>query len=103
MRYEDKQLEKILSALQKLCNNYDHQGVLVLPPENQWPKTREIAEYCDVTIYIARHYLMKLVEKKKAYVTATLVNNSLRWYIAAPPSILFPAMSNNHHCCPHRE
>ncbi len=52
--------------------------------EALWPKTRQIAELCDINIYISRYCLMKLVKDKKAYVSPKSINNSLRWYIAEP-------------------
>lgn len=76
----EKQLNNVFSALQTLCKRDIHHTAI--PPQNQWPKTREIAEYCETTIYLARYYLLRLVENKKAYVTPGALNNSLRWYIA---------------------
>lgn len=81
----DKQLNRVLTALQNLCKRDNHHTSI--PPQIQWPKTREIAEYCEITIYLARYYLLRLVENKKAYVTSGALNNSLRWYIAEPPSV----------------
>ncbi|MGL5388531.1 MAG: FaeA/PapI family transcriptional regulator [Enterobacterales bacterium] len=78
----ENQLNNVFSALQALCKrDIHHTGV---PPQTQWPKTREIAEYSETTIYLARYYLLRLVENKKAYVTSGALNNSLRWYIAEP-------------------
>lgn len=78
----EKQLNNVFIALQALCKrDIHHTGV---PPQAQWPKTREIAEYSETTIYLARYYLLRLVENKKAYVTSGALNNSLRWYIAEP-------------------
>ncbi len=76
----EKQLNNVLIALRVLCQRDIHHTTL--PPQVQWPKTREIAEYCEMTIYLARYYLLRLVENKKAYVTSGALNNSLRWYIA---------------------
>lgn len=75
----EKQINKVLSALYDLCQS--EQNHTSLPPQVQWPKTREIAEYCEITIYRARYYLLRLVEKEKAYVNYDAINNSLRWYI----------------------
>lgn len=89
MSYHNKeretQLNRVLSALQNLCQRDNHHTPI--PPQLQWPKTREIAEYCEMTIYLARYYLLRLVENKKAYVTSGSLNNSLRWYIAEPTSL----------------
>lgn len=76
----EKQLNNVLFALRALCKNDTPQAAI--PPQAQWPKTREVAEYCEMTIYLARYYLLRLVENKKAYVTSGALNNSLRWYIA---------------------
>ncbi|WP_051916919.1 MULTISPECIES: FaeA/PapI family transcriptional regulator [unclassified Serratia (in: enterobacteria)] len=76
----EKQLNNVLNALRTLCKKeVPHTTV---PPQVNWPKTREIAEYCEITIYLARYYLLRLVDEKKAYVTSGALNNSLRWYIA---------------------
>lgn len=75
-RKSTDELNQVLAALQALstpnsaCN------------EEMWPKTRHVAELCDINIYLSRYYLMKLVKDKKAYVSSRSINNSLRWYIA---------------------
>ncbi|MFV8908429.1 FaeA/PapI family transcriptional regulator [Serratia fonticola] len=72
-----EELNQVLAALQNLsppnaaCN------------EEMWPKTRHIAEVCNIDIYISRYYLMKLVKDKKALVSSKSISNSLRWYL--PP------------------
>ncbi|TQI82248.1 FaeA-like protein [Serratia fonticola] len=81
----EKQLNNVLIALQDLCKHDTHHTTI--PPQTQWPKTREIAEYCEMTIYLARYYLLRLVENKQAYVTPTPLNNSLRWYVADSPQL----------------
>lgn len=78
-RKSTDELNRVLAALQALS-----------PPsaarnEALWPKTRHIADLCDINIYISRYCLMKLVNDKKAYVSQKSINNSLRWYIAEPP------------------
>lgn len=55
-----------------------------LPPETLWPNTRDIAECCNISIYIARYYLLKLVENNEAHVAPCSEKNILRWYIAEP-------------------
>lgn len=73
---------KILAALKTLsCVDCPPD---TLPPQDKWPKTRDIADYCDTSIYVSRYYLMKLVQKKKAYVSSRSDHKSLRWYIASP-------------------
>ncbi len=82
--YNSKEIEKVLMALQVLCN-YECSAP-PLPSQILWPKTRHIADLCDMNIYTSRRYLMKLVKNNKAYMSAGLINNSLRWYIADPVS-----------------
>ncbi|WP_447883598.1 faeA-like family protein [Serratia fonticola] len=77
-------LERVLMALQALCDF--ECSLKTLPPQVQWPKTRHIADFCNMDIYTSRRYLMKLVKNHKAYMSAGLINNSLRWYIAEPVS-----------------
>lgn len=74
---------RVLSALQTLCNGSCPK--VTLPVQAMWPKTRHIADYCDMDIYTTRHYLIKLVERNKAYMSSCSINNSLRWYIVDPP------------------
>ncbi|MDA5483533.1 hypothetical protein PGS49_23355 [Yersinia intermedia] len=51
------------------------------PPQNRWPKTRDIANICDISIYSSRSVLLGLVARGKVQVTAHSINNSLRWFI----------------------
>ncbi|WP_071882817.1 FaeA/PapI family transcriptional regulator [Chania multitudinisentens] len=88
-KIRDRHLNNILVALRALCHRDIHQTTL--PPTEQWPKTRDVAEHCEITIYIARYYLMQLVESNKVHVAPKSVDNSLRWYIAEP--ILFSTSS----------
>ncbi|WP_422528795.1 faeA-like family protein [Serratia fonticola] len=77
-------ISRVLVALQTLCNA---DGLpATLPPQSLWPKTRHIADFCDMDIYTSRRYLIKLVKSNKAYKSNGPVNNSLRWYIANPVS-----------------
>lgn len=82
---KSRKMERILVALQTLCN-FNCPTAMLPPPQMQWPKTRHIADLCDMDIYTSRRYLMKLVKNDKAYMSTGLINNSLRWYIAAPVS-----------------
>jgi hypothetical protein len=50
-----------------------------LPPKTLWPNTRDIAECCDISIYIARYYLLKLVENNEVYVAPCSAKNILCW------------------------
>lgn len=52
-----------------------------MPPQNAWPKTRDIADICDISIYRSRSVLLALVARGKVQVTAHSINNSLRWFI----------------------
>jgi hypothetical protein len=79
------EIEKVLAALQVLCNFKCPPATL--PPQMLWPKTRYIADFCDMDIYTSRRYLMKLVKNNQAYMSAGIINNSLRWYIAGPVSL----------------
>lgn len=74
--------DKVLTALQVLSHVDCPLGTL--PPQDKWPKTRDIADYCDTNIYVSRYYLMKLVKKKKAHVSSMPDQKSLRWCIATP-------------------
>jgi hypothetical protein len=77
----DKKIDKVLMALQVLCN-YECSSS-PLPSQTLWPQTRQVADFCDMNIFTCRRYLMKLVKSNQAYVSAGLINNSWRWYIAA--------------------
>ncbi|WP_257017915.1 faeA-like family protein [Serratia fonticola] len=81
----EREIERVLIALQVLCNLKCSSGIL--PPQELWPKTRHIANFCDMDIYTSRRYLMKLVRNNKVYMSDGLINNSLRWYIVAPFSL----------------
>lgn len=74
----ENSLGEILAALQTL-SHADNSAPL--PPEALWPKTRHIANYCNLSIYATRRYLMILVKMNKAHVSSGPIDNSLRWYI----------------------
>lgn len=76
---ESNKLDRILDALRDLSNFAC--PPTSLPPQEVWPKTRHIANYCNLDIYTTRNYLMKLVNNNQAYVSSGTINNSLRWYI----------------------
>lgn len=46
-----------------------------------WPKTRELADNCGESIYMMRNILLQLVDEGKVIKHASLLSNSLRWYI----------------------
>lgn len=75
-------LARVLVALQVLSNKGCANALL--PPQDEWPTTRQIANYCNINIYDSRRYLMKLVKDKKAQVSSKSINNSLHWFIAVP-------------------
>lgn len=77
---ESLQLNNVRIALRALCMRGLNQEAL--PPEKLWPSTRDVAECCDISIYIARYYLIKLVETNQAYVQPSSAKSSLRWHIA---------------------
>ncbi|WP_431223565.1 hypothetical protein ACQ86O_26650 [Serratia sp. L9] len=72
-------LARVLVALQVLSNT-NCSGATV-PPQAEWPTTRQIANFCDINIYDSRRYLMKLVKDKKAWVSSRQISNSLHWFI----------------------
>ncbi|WP_422526933.1 FaeA/PapI family transcriptional regulator [Serratia fonticola] len=76
-REQNLQLNNVRIALRALCLRECAQGAI--PPKTLWPSTRDVAKCCDISIYVARYYLIKLVERKKAYVAPCSVKNSLRW------------------------
>jgi hypothetical protein len=80
--HNSSEMEQVLIALQVLCNVKCLP--LTLPPQELWPKTRHIADFCDMDIYTSRRNLMKLLRNNKVYMSTGSINNSLRWYIAAP-------------------
>ncbi|HHQ6629756.1 TPA: FaeA/PapI family transcriptional regulator [Serratia fonticola] len=48
-----------------------------------WPSTRDIADACDVNIYRARYFLLKLVAENQVETTTELVEKKRRWRIRA--------------------
>ena len=52
-----------------------------LSDPTQWPKTRELADNCGESIYMMRNILLQLVDEGKVIKHASLLSNSLRWYI----------------------
>lgn len=79
-------LNNVQVALRALCLRKHAQGALL--PEKLWPSTRDVAECCDISIYIARYYLIKLVESNRAYVSPCAEKNSLRWHIVEPTLLI---------------
>ncbi len=82
MNSSDNKMQKVLMALRTLCDIQCQP--MTLPSQILWPKTRQIANYCDMDIYATRRYLIKLVNKKQAYMSDGRINNTYRWYIIDP-------------------
>lgn len=80
-----KDMNFILSAIRALikCNKMDYdKGVIdITQEEKDWPKTRDIAEYCQFSIYKTRHLLIKLSEKGLVQSSSKTINNSLHWHV----------------------
>jgi len=80
-----KDMYFILSAIRALikCNKMDcDKGVVsITQEEKDWPKTRDIAEYCQFSIYKTRHLLIKLTKKGLVQSSSKTINNSLHWHI----------------------
>ncbi|CAI1986213.1 FaeA/PapI family transcriptional regulator [Serratia marcescens] len=68
--------QHLLTTLHSLCPS----AMETPPPPGEWPTTRQLAEYNDLTIYQARNLLLSLAGKGKVLVTKGPVNKSLRWY-----------------------
>lgn len=51
-----------------------------LPPCQEWPSTRQLADVHDISIYKARLLLLDLVKKDQATVCMPKANSTLRWY-----------------------
>lgn len=47
---------------------------------NEWIKTREISDLCNVSIYTARLYLLELEKEGHVLCSHKVVSNSLRWF-----------------------
>ncbi len=75
--------KEILQALTELCKApaEDTLSGANLPELEYWPKTRQVADQCDASIYVTRAILLQLVEEGKVIKSPQLYFNSLRWYI----------------------
>lgn len=76
VKKSDVKKQNIYRALLVLCPVVEGN----IPHYDNWPKTREIADACNETIYSARLYLLALAREGKIYCSYQNVNNSLRWY-----------------------
>lgn len=76
---KERQVTQVYAALSTLCAARAPDGGI--PPQDRWPKTRDIADLCDISIYISRNVLLALVACGRVQVTPHSINNSLRWFI----------------------
>lgn len=78
--------DEVLKVVSELCEK--HNSVKVqrgqLPDLELWPKTRDISDKCDSSIYVTRSLLLQLVEEGKIIKSPQLYSNSLRWFIKFP-------------------
>ncbi|CDG48807.1 hypothetical protein [Serratia symbiotica] len=78
--YENRKLQ-MLNVLKGLCRERGAGGEGKPLPQEQWPKTRELADKCDENIYTTRTLLLALEKEGKIRCSHRSINNSLRWYI----------------------
>ncbi|MBT0727900.1 FaeA/PapI family transcriptional regulator [Rosenbergiella australiborealis] len=78
--------DEVLNAVSELCEKYTHSMIQKgqLPDLDFWPKTRDISDRCDSSIYVTRSLLLQLVEEGKVIKSPQLYSNSLRWFIKSP-------------------
>ncbi|PIJ43087.1 FaeA/PapI family transcriptional regulator [Tatumella sp. OPLPL6] len=78
--------DEVLKVVSELCEKYNSVKVQrgQLPDLELWPKTRDISDKCDSSIYVTRSLLLQLVEEGKIIKSPQLYSNSLRWFIKAP-------------------
>ncbi|EKT62001.1 FaeA/PapI family transcriptional regulator [Providencia burhodogranariea] len=78
-----QEMNFILTAITALINvnKIDrNKGVVdIKQEEKNWPRTRDIAEYCQFSIYKTRHLLIKLSEKGLVQSSSKPISNSLHW------------------------
>lgn len=81
-----KKKDKIFQGLLKLCRErFSSEGVVLNADqslsEECWPKTREIADDCDESIYVTRNWLLKLNDEGKVVINDH--SHSLRWFVSS--------------------
>ncbi|MBT0721286.1 hypothetical protein EFZ10_12620 [Tatumella sp. TA1] len=78
--------EDVLKAVFELCEQHKDSKFQrgQLPDLDFWPKTRDISDRCDTSIYVTRSLLLQLVEEGKIIKSPQLYSNSLRWFIKLP-------------------
>lgn len=70
---------KVFNAVKNLslkCNK------LELYVEEDWPSTRDVANYCNFNIYKTRYILLKLVDCGLVHSGASRIRNALHWSIS---------------------
>lgn len=78
-KQEQRRLQQhLLNTLQRLSPPPPDCGHL--PPQAEWPSTRQLADTQDISIYKARNLLLDMAKSGKVMVTGRPVNNTLRWY-----------------------
>ena len=78
--------DEVLNAVYELCEKHSNVKVKCgqLPDLALWPKTRDISDKCDSSIYVTRSLLLQLVEEGKIIKSPQLYSNSLRWFVKVP-------------------
>lgn len=80
MRKLNVQMEVAHRALLELC-----QEVGSRPDDmSTWPKTRDVANACNASIYSARRWLLALRDEGLIAGSDESIHNSLRWYHSPP-------------------
>lgn len=78
--------DEVLKVVSDLCDKHYSKEIKrgQLPDLELWPKTRDISDKCDSSIYVTRSLLLQLVEEGKIIKSPQLYCNSLRWFIKEP-------------------
>ncbi|WP_241390410.1 MULTISPECIES: FaeA/PapI family transcriptional regulator [Serratia] len=75
-----------LLLLEATTSFFDEKKNYSLSLPETWPTTREIADFCEMDIYRARYFLLKLVKAGLIEMKTSNINNSLRWCCIGHPS-----------------
>lgn len=70
--------EKVYATLMMLCR----EGGASYNKRTTWPKTRDVADRCDISIYSARLFLIRLEQAGIVICFRNNRGNSLRWHLA---------------------
>ena len=78
--------DEVLKAVIELCERHKQPSEKrgQLPDLDLWPKTRDISDLCDSSIYVTRSLLLQLVDEGKVIKSPQIYSNSLRWFIKLP-------------------